>query len=45
MTDTFFSFYATQVVLEKKDVPDSLLDVLRTEPIVLPAYDPMGALA
>jgi bleomycin hydrolase len=32
-------------VLEKKDVSKKFLDILDTEPIVLPAYDPMGALA
>ncbi|KAG2185495.1 hypothetical protein INT44_002288 [Umbelopsis vinacea] len=45
MTDKWFEQFVYQVVLEKKDVPDSLLEVLKTEPIVLPAYDPMGALA
>ncbi|RUP35350.1 peptidase C1B, bleomycin hydrolase [Jimgerdemannia flammicorona] len=33
------------VVLEKRDVTKELVKVLEQEPIVLPAYDPMGALA
>ncbi|CEG73287.1 hypothetical protein RMATCC62417_08698 [Rhizopus microsporus] len=45
MTDEWFSAFVYQVVLENKDVPKKLLAILDTEPTVLPAYDPMGALA
>ncbi|KAI8984612.1 peptidase C1B, bleomycin hydrolase [Mycotypha africana] len=45
MTDEWFSSFVYQIVLHKKDVPRRLVDILDTEPIVLPAYDPMGALA
>ncbi|KAI7865565.1 peptidase C1B, bleomycin hydrolase [Spinellus fusiger] len=45
MADAWFSEFVYQVVLEKHAVPKDLLAVLNTEPFVLPAYDPMGALA
>ncbi|KAL1936715.1 hypothetical protein VTP01DRAFT_849 [Rhizomucor pusillus] len=45
MSDEWFSEFVYQVVLEKSAVPRKLVDLLGTEPIVLPAYDPMGALA
>lgn len=45
MSDEWFSEFVYQVVLEKSTVPRKLVDLLGTEPIVLPAYDPMGALA
>ncbi|KAG1112337.1 hypothetical protein G6F42_014770 [Rhizopus arrhizus] len=45
MSDDWFSSFVYQLVLEKSDVPRKLVDLLDTEPIVLPAYDPMGALA
>ncbi|CAO3643857.1 unnamed protein product [Mucor hiemalis] len=45
MSDDWFSSFVYQVVLEKGDVPKKLVALLDTEPIVLPAYDPMGALA
>ncbi|GAN07048.1 bleomycin hydrolase [Mucor ambiguus] len=45
MTDDWFSSFVYQLVLEKSDVPRKLVNLLDTDPIVLPAYDPMGALA
>ncbi|CAO3642380.1 unnamed protein product [Cunninghamella blakesleeana] len=45
MSDDWFSEYVYQIVLEKDDVPKRLVEVLDSEPYVLPAYDPMGALA
>ncbi|KAM3578922.1 bleomycin hydrolase [Umbelopsis sp. WA50703] len=45
MSDKWFEQFVYQVVLEKKDVPHKLLSLLDTDPTVLPAYDPMGALA
>ncbi|KAI8993284.1 peptidase C1B, bleomycin hydrolase [Pilobolus umbonatus] len=45
MTDEWFSEFVYQVVLEKSAVPKKLVDLLDTNPVVLPAYDPMGALA
>ncbi|KAI9030085.1 peptidase C1B, bleomycin hydrolase [Phycomyces nitens] len=45
MTDTWFSEFVYQVVLEKSAVSKDLVAILDTEPSVLPAYDPMGALA
>lgn len=38
-------FFLSKLVLEKGDVPKKLVSLLDTEPTVLPAYDPMGALA
>lgn len=45
MTDDWFSEFVYQVVLEKAVVPKKLVDLLKEEPVVLPAYDPMGSLA
>ncbi|KAI8059654.1 peptidase C1B, bleomycin hydrolase [Gongronella butleri] len=45
MDDAWFSEFVYQVVLNKKDVPKDLVKILDTQPVVLPAYDPMGALA
>ncbi|KAI8093249.1 peptidase C1B, bleomycin hydrolase [Halteromyces radiatus] len=45
MQDSWFSEFVYQVVLEKNVIPSSLVDLLKTEAIILPAYDPMGALA
>ena len=45
MTDDWFSEFVYEVVIEKKYVPQEIQDVMQQEPIVLPAWDPMGALA
>jgi bleomycin hydrolase len=45
MTDAWFEEYLYEVTVSKKHLPPELLDVLETEPIVLPPWDPMGALA
>ncbi|KAG1457880.1 hypothetical protein G6F56_006517 [Rhizopus delemar] len=45
MTDEWFSNFVYQIVLEKNDIPRKLTSLLDGEPTVLPAYDPMGALA
>lgn len=45
MTDDWFSEYVYEVVVDKKHVPEDVLAVMQQEPIVLPAWDPMGALA
>ena len=45
MTDAWFNEYMYEVVVEKQYVPAEILKVLETEPIHLPPWDPMGALA
>ncbi|OZJ04758.1 hypothetical protein BZG36_01830 [Bifiguratus adelaidae] len=45
LTDEWFDQFVYQIVLEKTEVPKDIVQVLKTEPVVLPAYDPMGALA
>lgn len=45
MTDDWFSEYVYEVVVDKKHVPEEILAVMQQEPIVLLAWDPMGALA
>lgn len=45
MSDRWFDEYMFEVVVEKKHLPERLLSVLATEPIVLPPWDPMGSLA
>jgi bleomycin hydrolase len=45
MTDRWFDEYLYEVTVGKKYLSPELLDVLDTEPVVLPPWDPMGALA
>ncbi|KAF9985663.1 hypothetical protein BGZ65_010209 [Modicella reniformis] len=45
MSDAWFTEFVYQVVLEKAIVPQKFLDVLQQPVHVLPAFDPMGALA
>ena len=45
MSDEWFDEYLYEVVVDKKYLSKALLDVLDTEPIVLPPWDPMGSLA
>lgn len=43
MTDAWFDEYLYAVVVNRKYVPDRLLDIFETEPVVLPPWDPMFA--
>lgn len=45
MTAEWFREFTFEVVVDKKYVPREVLDVFEQEPIVLPAWDPMGTLA
>lgn len=45
MTDAWFNEYMYEVVVDKKFVPAEVLAQLEAEPIHLPPWDPMGALA
>ncbi|XP_071994442.1 bleomycin hydrolase isoform X1 [Engystomops pustulosus] len=45
MTDEWFSEYVYEVVVDKKHVPEEVMEVLKQDPVELPAWDPMGALA
>ena len=45
MTDEWFSEFVYEVVVDKKFVPEEILKVLEQEPVMLPPWDPMGALA
>jgi bleomycin hydrolase len=45
MTDKWFDEYLFEVIIRKKYLPQNILDVLGTKPIVLPPWDPMGAIA
>ncbi|KAK3084642.1 hypothetical protein FSP39_016734 [Pinctada imbricata] len=45
MSDDWFSEFVYEVVIDKKFIPDNVLNVLQQKPKVLPAWDPMGALA
>jgi bleomycin hydrolase len=45
MTDAWFDEYNYEVVVEKQYLTPELLAVLQTEPVRLPPWDPMGALA
>lgn len=41
MTDEWFAEYMFRVVAEKKYVPADILEMLKQEPVQLPAWDPM----
>ncbi|XP_078081031.1 bleomycin hydrolase [Mustelus asterias] len=45
LSDDWFTEYIFEVVVDKKYVPAEILKVMEQEPKVLPAWDPMGALA
>jgi bleomycin hydrolase len=45
MNDSWFDEYVFEIASRRDALPESLQQVLGTEPIVLPAWDPMGALA
>jgi bleomycin hydrolase len=45
MNDSWFDEYVFEIAARRDALPESLRAVLGTEPIVLPAWDPMGALA
>lgn len=45
MTDEWFSEYVYEVVVDKKFLSGEVLEVNKQEPVILPAWDPMGALA
>ena len=45
MSDEWFSEFVYEVVIDKKYLSSEILDVLKQTPVVLPAWDPMGALA
>ncbi|MGI8870736.1 MAG: aminopeptidase C [Mycobacteriales bacterium] len=45
MNDSWFSEYVFEIAARKDRLPAELVTALDTEPIVLPAWDPMGALA
>ncbi|CAG8588980.1 7132_t:CDS:2 [Racocetra fulgida] len=41
MADGWFDDWVYQIVLEKKDAPNELVEVLNQKPRILPAWDPM----
>lgn len=45
MTDKWFNEFMYQVVIDKVLLPLDITDILKQDPIVLPAWDPMGSLA
>jgi len=45
MADRWFDEFLYEVMVSKKHLSPQLLEVLDTEPAVLPPWDPMGALA
>ena len=45
MSDEWFSQYVYQIVLGSSELPKEITQVLEQEPIPLPAWDPLGALA
>lgn len=45
MNDSWFDEYVFEIAARKSDLPAELVAALDGEPIVLPAWDPMGALA
>ncbi|HXP20637.1 MAG TPA: C1 family peptidase [Streptosporangiaceae bacterium] len=45
MNDSWFDEYVFEIAARRSELPEPLRQALDTEPIVLPAWDPMGALA
>lgn len=45
MSDKWFDEYMYIIAVDKKYLPQKVLNILDQEPITLPAWDPMGALA
>jgi bleomycin hydrolase len=45
MSDGWFDAYMYEVVVDKRFIPTELLPLLETDPVALPPWDPMGALA
>jgi bleomycin hydrolase len=45
MNDSWFDEYVFEIAARRDALPEPLREVLGTEPIVLPAWDPMGSLA
>lgn len=45
MTDKWMDEFVYQVVVDPRFVSQAIRDLLKTEPLVLPLWDPMGALA
>jgi bleomycin hydrolase len=45
MTDSWFDEYNFQVAVDIDLLAPELIEILGQEPVVLPAWDPMGALA
>ena len=43
--DSWFDEYMFEIAAPKSSLPDELQKALEREPIVLPPWDPMGALA
>lgn len=45
MTDSWFTEFVYEVVVDKAHVSPDVVNVLKQEAVVLPPWDPMGALA
>jgi bleomycin hydrolase len=45
MNDSWFDEYVFEIAVRRDALPEDLRQALDTEPIVLPAWDPMGSLA
>ena len=45
MSDAWFDEYVFEIAARREALPAALRDALAREPVVLPAWDPMGALA
>jgi bleomycin hydrolase len=44
MSDEWFDEYVYAVVIQRKYIPDGLMNIFREEPVVLPPWDPMYSL-
>ncbi|KZS17904.1 Bleomycin hydrolase [Daphnia magna] len=45
ITQEWFEQFVFEVVIDKRFVPEEILQICNVEPIILPAWDPMGNLA
>jgi bleomycin hydrolase len=41
MYDEWFDEYVYKVIIHKKYLPDRILDIMKTQPVILPPWDPM----
>lgn len=44
MTAEWFREFGFEIVVDRQHVPDEVMEVFNTDPVVLPAWDPMASI-